>query len=106
MIHLVASWLLVLGFAGAGVANLIGAPATQRSFVRWGYPPWWGRVTGALELVVAGLVALAATRTAGLVLGAAIILAAIFTVVRHRDFGHLLPLGVFAVALGVALSTV
>ena len=105
MIHLIALWLLVLGFTGAGLANLIGAPAMQRSFVRWGYPPWWCRITGGLELVVAMLIAFTLTRTPGLLLDAAVILAAIATVLRHRDFGHLLPPGVFAVSLGVALST-
>ena len=34
-------------------------------------------------------------------LGAVIVVAAAVTVMRHRDFSHLAPLGVFAVLLGL-----
>lgn len=50
------------------------------------------------------LIALPVGRIVGLTLGAAIIAAAVVTVLRHRDFSHLAPLGVF-VAL-IALATV
>jgi hypothetical protein len=41
MLHALSIWFLVPGFFGAGLFNAIGTPATQSSFVRWGYPPWW-----------------------------------------------------------------
>ena len=72
-------------------------PATN--LVRWGYPRWWCHLTGALEIVVAVLIALAAGRLIGLILGAAIIGVAILTVLRHCDYSHLVPLGLFAVLL-------
>ena len=79
----------------AGIVNVGGSPAIRRNFVRWGYPAWWCRVTGGLEIVIAGLISLPATRTPGLILGALVIAAGIVTVVRHRDFSHLVPLSAF-----------
>ena len=96
MVHVVSIWLLAAGFLGAGVFNAIATSGTQSDFARWGYPRWWGVLTGGLEILSAVLIALSASRIAGLTLGAAIIAAAVLTVLRHRDFLHLVPLGVFA----------
>lgn len=96
------TWFLAAAFLGAGMFNAIGAFGVRASFIRWGFPGWWCRVTGALEIVVAVLVAFRASRQAGLILGAIIIASAILTVVRRRDFSHLAPLGLFAVLLAVA----
>ena len=106
MAYAVSVCLLVAGLFGAGLYNAIGTSATQSSFVRWGYPRWWGSLTGGLEMLSAVLIALPAGRGVGLALGAAIILAAVLTVLRHREFSHLVPLGVFAalIALAAALS--
>ena len=97
-------WLLVAGFVGAGIVNAFGMAGTRSDFVRWGFPNWGGAVTGALEVVSAVLIAFPATRLVGLALGAAIIAAAILTVLRHRDFSHLVPLGVFAALLALSLG--
>ena len=102
MLHALSVWSLVAGFFGAGLFNAIGTPATQSGFVRWGYPPWWCRLTGALELVCAVLIAVPAGRGAGLLLGAVIVAAAALTVLRQREFPHLAPLGVFVALLAVA----
>ena len=102
MLHALSIWLLVAAFIGAGLVNAISAPATKSSFVRWGYPQWWGRFTGGLEMVTAVLVALPGSREAGLVLGAVIVAAAVLTVLRHREFSHLLPLSVFVALLAFA----
>jgi hypothetical protein len=99
MVHVLSVWLLVAGFLGAGVFNAISTPATQSGFARWGYPRWWGRLTGGLEILSAVLIALPAGRSVGLALGALIIAAAVLTVLRHREYAHLAPLGVFAAAL-------
>lgn len=105
MPHAVSIWLLVAAFFGAGSFNAIGTPGTRNSFVRWGYPAWWCRVTGGLEVANAVLIACPATRGVGLGLGAVIIAAAVLTVVRHREFSHLAPLGVFAALLALAGSS-
>ena len=102
MIHTLSVWLLVAGFFGAGLFNAFGTPATQRDFARWGYPRWWGRLTGALEMVCAALIALPVSRMVGLALGALIIAAAVLTVLRHRDYTHLVPLGVFVAVIALA----
>ncbi|GLQ90774.1 DoxX family protein [Dyella flagellata] len=102
MIHTLSIWFLVVGFFGAGVFNAINTPATQSGFARWGYPRWWGRVTGGLEMMSAVLIALPVSRLIGLVLGAVIIAAAVLTVLRHREFAHLVPLGVFASVIALA----
>ncbi|WP_420607400.1 DoxX family protein [Novosphingopyxis sp.] len=102
MLHTISTWLVVAAFFGAGVFNAIGTSATRSDFVRWGYPPWWCRVTGALEIVTAALVAYPPTRGMGLILGAVIIAAAILTVLRHREYSHLTQLGPFVALLALA----
>ena len=94
MLHVVVVWLLVVAFFGAGLFNAIGTRATQDDFARWGYPRWWCRVTGGLEIV-----------SAGMALGAIIIAIAIVTVLRRREFSHTAPLGVFAALLVLAATT-
>ena len=102
MVHALPIWLLVAAFFGAGVFNAIGTAGTRHDFSRWGYPPWWNIATGAIEIIAAVLIAVPVTRIGGLALGAVIIAAAVFTVLRHRDFSHLIPLGVFAALIALA----
>jgi DoxX-like family len=102
MVHILSIWLLVAGFFGAGLFNAIGTPGTQSDFARWGYPRWWGFFTGGLEIISAVLIALPASRIVGLALGAVIIAAAVVTVIRHRDFPHLVPLSVFVALIALA----
>ena len=102
MLHTVSIWLLVAAFFGAGLFNAIGTPATQGSFVRWGYPAWWCRVTGGLEVAAAVLIALPVTRGMGLILGAVIIAAAVSTILRRRELSHLAQLGFFVALLVLA----
>jgi len=102
MLHTFSIWLLVAAFFGAGLFNAISTPATQSSFVRWGYPTWWCRVTGELEMANAVLIAPAVTRGVGLILGAVTIAAAVLTVLRHREFSHFAPLGLFVALLVLA----
>ena len=102
MLHDLSVWFLVAGLFGAGLFNAIGTPATQSGFVRWGYPPWWCRLTGALEMVSAALIAFPVSRGSGLLLGAVIVTAAVLTILRHRELSHLVPLGVFVALLALA----
>src|SRR6516165_9917360 len=102
MIHTLAIWLLVAGFLGAGLFNAIGTPGTQSDFARWGYPCWWNVLTGGLEIMSAVLIALPVSRIVGLALGAVIIATAVLTVLRHRDFSHLVPLSVFVALIAFA----
>ena len=106
MVHTIAIWLLGAGFFGAGVFNMIGTAKTRADFARWGYPGWWNLLTGGIEVICAALIAYPASRIVGLALGAIIIAAAIVTVLRHRDFSHLAPLGAFVVFLILAVIPV
>jgi len=101
MVHALSIWLLVAGFFGAGLFNAIGTTATQSDFARWGYPRWWGHLTGGLEIMSAVLIAFPVSRIVGLALGAVIIAAAVFTVLRYREFAHLVPLSVFVALLAL-----
>lgn len=100
--HMILVWLLSAAFTAAGLFNALATPATQSNFVRWGYPAWWCRVTGGLEILTAILVATPATHAAGLILGAVILAAAAATIVRHREYSHLVPIAGFAVLLLMA----
>ena len=53
-------------------------------------------------MVAAVLIALPGSREAGLILGAVIVAAAVLTVLRHRDFPHLVPLSVFVALIALA----
>jgi uncharacterized membrane protein YphA (DoxX/SURF4 family) len=99
--HMIFIWLLAAAFASAGL-NAIATSTTRSNFVRWGYPAWWCRITGGLEISAAILVAIPATRAAGLVLCAVILAAAALTILRHREFSHLAPIGCFAALLLMA----
>ncbi len=105
MLNVIVVWLLVAAFFGAGLFNAIGRPATQDDFARWGYPRWWCRVTGGLEIVTAALIALPAVRGIGLTLGAVIIAAGLLTVLRRREFAHTAPLGLFVALLVLGATT-
>ncbi|MBW7970212.1 DoxX family protein [Bradyrhizobium sp. BR 10289] len=104
MLPVIFTSLSAAAFAGAGVFNVISTPATRDSFVRWGYPAWWHRVTGALEVIVGALIAFPTTRFSGLLLGAIVIAAAVFTVIRFREWSHLAPLGAFFALLALTWS--
>lgn len=105
MLHTISILLVVAVFLGAGLFNAIGTAATQSGFVRWGYPRWWCRVTGGLEVAVAVLIAVPVTRETGLALGTIIIAAAALTVIRQRESSHLAPLALFAAMLALATAT-
>ena len=105
MLHSIAIWLLVVAFIGAGLFNAIGTSATKDDFARWGYPRWWCRVTGGVEIVAAALIAFPAGRSIGIALGAVIIAVAVVTILRRREFSHTAPLGIFAALLVLAATT-
>ena|SRR6516165_789263 len=102
MVHALSIWLLVAGFFGAGLFNAIGTPATRSGFARWGYPRWWSSFTGGLEIMSAVLIALPVCRGCWPSAWDANHRGRVLTVLRHREFPHLLPLGVFVVLIALA----
>ncbi|MFL9865726.1 DoxX family protein [Paraburkholderia fungorum] len=84
-------------FAVAGVVNLAGLGGVKRDFARWGYPAWFQLLCGALELLGAALLLGQQTRVFGLTLVGAIMIGALFTLLRNREsFRHLAPALIFS----------
>ena len=102
---LIAVWLpIVLGIVmiGAGAVNFVGPGSVRDSFARWGYPAGFHRVTGGLEVTAGLLLLIPATSRVGAIGSVAILLAAVMTLIRHRDWKHLLG----AVVLTAAAAAV
>ena len=106
VVKLIAVWLpIVLGIVmiGAGAVNFVGPGSVRDSFARWGYPAGFHRVTGGLEVTAGLLLLIPATSHAGAIGSVAILLAAVMTVIRHRDWTHL-PSAVVLTAVAVAVT--
>ena len=82
---------------GAGIVNFVGPRSVRESFVRWGYPAGFHRVTGALEVVAGLLLLVPATWWAGAIGSSVILLAAAATLIRCREWSHL-PVAVVLMA--------
>lgn len=96
---------LGLVMLGAGVANVIGPSSIRESFARWGYPPGFHRLTGGLELTAGVLLLIPATARLGAILSLVILLAAVMTLIRYRDWTHF-PGAVVLTAVAVAVATI
>jgi hypothetical protein len=88
-------------FALGFVINTFAVKLVGPDYRRWGYPDWFHFVTGGLELIVALLLPATATRLFGGALGGAIMLAAIATVVYHREYPRAAPPLIVLVLLAV-----
>ena len=90
--NVVVAWLPVaLGVVmiGAGLVNFVGPGPVRASFDRWGYPRGFHRVTGSLEVAGGALLLAPATARIGAAAIAVILVAAVATLVWHRDWTHL-----------------
>ena len=97
--------ILAVLFAAAGVVNLARPGAVKRDFARWGYPAWFQLLCGALELSSAALLFGQQTRVLGLTFAAAIMIGALFTLVRNREpFRHLAPALIFSALIVVTVA--
>ena len=97
---------IVLGIVmiGAGAVNFVGPGSVRDSFARWGYPAGFYRVTGGLEVTAGALLLSPATSRAGAIGSVAILLAAVVTLLSHRDWKHLPAAGALtAAAVAVAV---
>jgi len=92
-------------FTIAGLVNLAGRGAAKRDFARWGYPAWFQSLCGALELLSAALLLGQPTRVSGLTLAGAIMIGALFTLLRNREpFRHLAPALIFSALIAVTVA--
>lgn len=78
-------------FVAGSLTNIIAPGSIYAEYLRWGYPPWFHVVTGALELTTAVLLARASSRRLGAALGCAVMLGALATVGLHGEYGHAIP---------------
>ena len=88
---------------GAGLVNFVGPRSVRDSFARWGYPAGFHRVIGGLEVIAGLLLLIPATSRAGAIGSVVILVAAVITLIRHRDWGHL-PGAVVLTAVAVAVT--
>jgi hypothetical protein len=86
-----ALYAVVAVFAIGTLVNLIAPGSLRQDYVRWGYPAGFNFVTAAFEAVTLALLLLPATRLAGLILAGVIMIAAVATLVRAREFAHTIP---------------
>ncbi|WP_158811787.1 DoxX family protein [Beijerinckia sp. L45] len=89
---------------GAGAVNVAGPASIRKSFARWGYPAGFHRITGGLEIAAGLLLLIPATSRLGAAASAIILAAAVATVIRHRDWGHLPAAAVLAAAAIAAIA--
>jgi len=93
---------MALLFAVAGLVQVTGPGLVRRAYGRWGYSSREYRITGALELLVAGLLLSSSTRTAGLVLAAIVNFVAVVLLLGHRAYVIAVPGFLIAAAVLVA----
>jgi DoxX-like family len=100
-------WGLAAFFVVGFVVNTFAVGLVGPEYRRWGYPDWFHFVSGGLELLVALLLPAMATRLFGVALGSTIMLAAIATVVWHREYRRAAPpLGAFILLLIVGATAI
>ena len=95
------AWALSAFFTLAFVINTFAVKKVGPEYERWGYPDWFHFVSGGLELLVALLLQATVTRPFGIVLGGAIMLAAIATVIYHREHPRAVPPFIVFVLLAI-----
>ncbi|SFU24102.1 DoxX family protein [Paraburkholderia aspalathi] len=95
--------VLAAFFVVGSLSNIVAPRSIFEEYLKWGYPHWFHFVTGSLELMTAVLLARAQTRLAGAMLGCAVMLAALATVIFHGEYGHgvaPLILATFSIVVG------
>jgi uncharacterized membrane protein YphA (DoxX/SURF4 family) len=74
----------------AGGVNFADPSSVRESFARWwGYPAGFHRVTGGLEVMAGLLLLIPVTSRVGAIGSAISLLAAVVTLIRFRDWGHM-----------------
>ncbi|QAY95225.1 hypothetical protein CWB41_05345 [Methylovirgula ligni] len=86
---------------GTGGLNFAGPPLARENFALWGYPAGFHRVAGSLGVVIGLLLVIPATSRVGAIASAIFMLAAVATLIRSRDWGHL-PVAAVLMAVSAA----
>ena len=88
---LIITYALSLVFWMAGTVQLMGPPVVRRAYHRWGYPARIFRLTGAMELLAAVLLAVSAARPFGIALAAGVNFIAVVLLLKNREYLLALP---------------
>jgi hypothetical protein len=98
--------VLAAFFLFGSLGNMVAPASILEEYKRWGYPPWFHFVTGAMEFAVAALLVSRSTRFAGTVLATILMCAAAATVVLHGEYAHAIaPLIVMVFSVLVGATT-
>ena len=100
-IHIL-NWALIAFFMVGFVISTFAVKRVGPDYRRWGYPDWFHFLSGGLDVLVALLLLKNVTRPFGVALGCGIMLVAIATVVRHREYQRAAP----ALTIFVLLSII
>lgn len=102
-VEAILAWSLAAFFLVGAVGNWLAPAKVRADYVRWGYPDGFHRITSVLEFATSILLVFPSTRIPGIGLGVAIMLAAIITLLRSREYLHsLFPSVVLLLLLLVA----
>ena len=100
------TYALCLAFGIVGILQLAGIGVVRRAYRRWGYPAHVFRITGALELLAAILLATSGTRPAGVAIAAFVNFIAVCLLLKNRAYLLALPGLAVTAALPLALVTI
>ncbi len=84
----ILAWVLTAFFVVGGIVNWAAPAGIKKDYRRWGYPRWFHYVTAILEFSVSVLLFFPETRLWGAAMGAAVMAAALGTLVIHREYAH------------------
>ena len=87
----------ILGF----VINTFAVKLVGPEYRRWGYPDWFHFASGGFDLMTALLLPAMVTRPFGVALGSGIMLAAMATVIYHREYPRAAPPFIVFVLLAI-----
>src|SRR5271166_2792919 len=88
---------------GTGGVTFAGPSLARENFANWGYPAGFHRVAGGLQVVVGLLLVFPVTSRVGAIGSAMFMFAAVATLIRRRDWGHL-PVAAVLTAASVAAT--
>ena len=74
---------------GHGGVTFAGPPLVRENFALWGYPAGFHRAAGSLGVAVGLLLTIPVTARVGAIGSAIFMLAAVATLIRRHDWGHL-----------------
>jgi DoxX-like family len=101
----ILTWTLAAFFLSGFVVNTFAVKVVGPEYRGWGYPDWFHFVSGGLDLAVSLLLLSPVTARWGVVLGCGIMVVAIATVIRFREYRRALPPFTVLVLLVIAGSS-